>query len=209
MTLDDWAAVHDIYEAGIATGNATFETTPPAWHDWVSRHLADHRLVATNEVETVLGWAALSPVADRYAYAGVAVGQPKALGRGESKPRAEAPGARRANRRRDRLVPRQTTMAPMEPIPIRRICRVSQRVTTLQGQAAGLRSTESCFYAPCMRRVVGERLGGCYVRATTDQDGTRYDRRARLHVREPHSAHHVVTNSVPSTAGFVFMRWHR
>jgi len=31
MTAQDWPAVRAIYEAGIATGNATFETSAPTW----------------------------------------------------------------------------------------------------------------------------------------------------------------------------------
>ena len=71
MTASDWARVRAIYADGIATGNATFETEPPAWEAWDRGHLAAPRLVATNAGE-VLGWAALSPVSDRCAYEGVA-----------------------------------------------------------------------------------------------------------------------------------------
>ena len=71
MSAGDWPAVRDVYAAGIATGNATFETTPPEWDVWDRSHLADHRLVAELD-GTVVGWAALSPVSDRCAYAGVA-----------------------------------------------------------------------------------------------------------------------------------------
>jgi L-amino acid N-acyltransferase YncA/predicted O-methyltransferase YrrM len=72
MEPEDWPAVRTIYEAGIASGNATFETTAPAWDDWDRNHLADHRLVATDGDGRVVGWAALSPVSDRCAYVGVA-----------------------------------------------------------------------------------------------------------------------------------------
>jgi phosphinothricin acetyltransferase len=71
MTPDDWPRVRAIYAAGIATGNATFETAPPAWEAWDSGHLAAPRLVASRDGD-VLGWAALSPVSDRCAYEGVA-----------------------------------------------------------------------------------------------------------------------------------------
>ena len=64
--------MRDIYEAGIATGNATFETAAPSWERWDAGHLADHRLVATDDDDVVVGWAALSPVSDRCVYAGVA-----------------------------------------------------------------------------------------------------------------------------------------
>jgi L-amino acid N-acyltransferase YncA/2-polyprenyl-3-methyl-5-hydroxy-6-metoxy-1,4-benzoquinol methylase len=71
MRNEDWLTVRDIYEAGIATGNATFETAAPAWERWDASHLAGHRLVATLD-DVVVGWAALSPVSDRCVYAGVA-----------------------------------------------------------------------------------------------------------------------------------------
>jgi phosphinothricin acetyltransferase len=72
LTAADWPAVRAIYEEGIATGDATFETTAPAWADWDRGHLAGHRLVATVGGRGVVGWAALSPVSTRPAYAGVA-----------------------------------------------------------------------------------------------------------------------------------------
>jgi phosphinothricin acetyltransferase len=71
MTVDDWNAVCAIYEDGIATGNATFEQSAPAWEKWDAGHLATCRLVARAGNE-VLGWAALSPVSGRCVYAGVA-----------------------------------------------------------------------------------------------------------------------------------------
>lgn len=71
MRPDDWPAVRVIYQEGIATGNATFETDVPSWEEWDAAHLPDHRLVARRGDETV-GWAAVVPVSDRCAYAGVA-----------------------------------------------------------------------------------------------------------------------------------------
>lgn len=67
----DWPPVAAIYAEGIATGNATFETAPPSWERWDQTHLPDHRLVARVGGE-VVAWAALAPVSDRCAYAGVA-----------------------------------------------------------------------------------------------------------------------------------------
>jgi L-amino acid N-acyltransferase YncA len=82
---DDWPAVRAIYEAGIATGNATFETAAPAWEPWDAAHLPAHRLLARDDGR-VLGWAALAPVSVRCAYAGVAEVSvyvaPQAQGRG-------------------------------------------------------------------------------------------------------------------------------
>jgi L-amino acid N-acyltransferase YncA len=71
MTADDWPAVRAIYEAGIATGNATFETAAPAWSAWDAAHLASCRLVADVNGE-IAGWAALTKVSGRCVYAGVA-----------------------------------------------------------------------------------------------------------------------------------------
>jgi L-amino acid N-acyltransferase YncA len=68
---EDWPAVRAIYEAGIATGDATFDTAAPTWAAWDAAHLADHRLVARLDGR-VVGWTALAPVSDRCAYAGVA-----------------------------------------------------------------------------------------------------------------------------------------
>lgn len=70
MTAADWPAVAAIYAAGIATGDATFETAVPSWARWDAGHLPGHRLVAMDG-GAVLGWAAVSPVSDRCAYAGV------------------------------------------------------------------------------------------------------------------------------------------
>lgn len=70
MTPDDWPRVRAIYLEGIATRNATFETTAPEWEAWDAGHLAQPRLVA--EPREVMGWAALSPVSKRAVYAGVA-----------------------------------------------------------------------------------------------------------------------------------------
>ena len=71
MGTKDWEAVREIYQEGIATRNAKVETHTPAWERWNSVHRPDCRLVA-RDGDRVIGWAALSPVSDREAYAGVA-----------------------------------------------------------------------------------------------------------------------------------------
>lgn len=71
MTPADWPRVRVIYEEGLATGEASFETAAPGWPEWDAAHLQSCRLVARDGGE-VVGWAALSPVTDRCAYAGVA-----------------------------------------------------------------------------------------------------------------------------------------
>src|SRR5436190_23063053 len=71
MTKEDWKQVKEIYIEGILTGNATFETETPSWEKWDVGHLIEGRLVA-KQGNTILGWAALSPVSSRRVYAGVA-----------------------------------------------------------------------------------------------------------------------------------------
>jgi phosphinothricin acetyltransferase len=67
----DWAEVKAIYLEGVATGHATFETEAPSWEVWDDAHLRSARLVA-RDGQKISGWAALSPVSRRQAYAGVA-----------------------------------------------------------------------------------------------------------------------------------------
>lgn len=71
MKFSDWQAISKIYEEGIATGFATFETNVPNYETWDAVHMTACRLIAT-ENGKVLGWAALSPVSSRCVYGGVA-----------------------------------------------------------------------------------------------------------------------------------------
>ena len=71
MTKNDWPSVAEIYKQGIETGNATFETEIPAWEKWNAGYLPGCRIVATVD-DSVVAWAALSPVSGRCVYAGVA-----------------------------------------------------------------------------------------------------------------------------------------
>ena len=74
MQASDWDDVRRIYAEGIATGNATMETSAPEWETWDAAHRKDCRLVAREATRggEILGWAALSPVSERCAYGGVA-----------------------------------------------------------------------------------------------------------------------------------------
>ena len=80
LLAEHWPAVKAIYEAGLATGNASFQTSAPDWEEWDAAHLKHSRLVAllpadpANEPgdSQVAGWAALTPVSGRCVYAGVA-----------------------------------------------------------------------------------------------------------------------------------------
>jgi phosphinothricin acetyltransferase len=71
LTAADWPEVRTIYEEGIATGDATFETAAPSWEDWDSKHLPSCRLVLEYG-DRIQGWAALWPASDRCVYGGVA-----------------------------------------------------------------------------------------------------------------------------------------
>ncbi|GAA4834136.1 N-acetyltransferase family protein [Kitasatospora terrestris] len=71
MLLGHAEQVLTIYQAGIDGGDATFETTAPTWEVFNATRLPEHRLVALDGGGRVLGWAAVVPVSDRCAYAGV------------------------------------------------------------------------------------------------------------------------------------------
>lgn len=63
----------EIYQNGIETGHATFETAWPDWEYWNKSHFQNCRLVVI-ENDKMVGWAALSPVSSRRVYHGVAEG---------------------------------------------------------------------------------------------------------------------------------------
>lgn len=72
MEPADWESVREIYQQGLATGEATFETAAPSsWEQWDANHLKVGRLVAISD-ENLTGWSALSSVSRRAAYSGVA-----------------------------------------------------------------------------------------------------------------------------------------
>jgi len=88
MLAGHGARVLAIYGAGIAEGNATFETAVPSWADFSAARLPGHRFVAVGaaEPDVVLGWVAVSATSGRPAYAGVVEHSvyvhPRARGRG-------------------------------------------------------------------------------------------------------------------------------
>lgn len=71
LLSEHWAEVERIYAAGIATGHATFEDAPPSWERFDATKLPQHRYVALDEQDRVVGWVAASAVSDRCVYAGV------------------------------------------------------------------------------------------------------------------------------------------
>ncbi len=87
MTVAHSGAVLEIYQAGLDTGEASFETVAPGWAGFDAGKLADHRFVARDRGSgEVLGWVAASAVSSRCVYAGVVEHsvyvRPEARGRG-------------------------------------------------------------------------------------------------------------------------------
>jgi len=70
ITKDDWSSVSQIFREGIATQNATFETSVPEWEIWDKSHLRECRLIGRIE-DTIVGWATISPITNRCVYGGV------------------------------------------------------------------------------------------------------------------------------------------
>ena len=71
MTQSDWSAVSRIYQQGMDTNGATFQSQCPPWEEWDSSHIQACRLVIEDAGE-VAGFAALTAVSSRCVYAGVA-----------------------------------------------------------------------------------------------------------------------------------------
>ncbi|MFJ9773660.1 GNAT family N-acetyltransferase [Kitasatospora sp. NPDC101157] len=78
MRPEHAGAVLAVFQAGIDTGDATFETTAPTWDSFDAAKLPQHRLVALEpgapdgpHGDRLLGWAAVARVSARAAYAGV------------------------------------------------------------------------------------------------------------------------------------------
>ena len=67
---EHWSSIRLIYQQGIATKNATFETECPEWEVWNKKFLPICRFVAVGE--QVVGWATLSATSARLVYKGVA-----------------------------------------------------------------------------------------------------------------------------------------
>ena len=72
MRAADAGQVLTIYQAGLDTGQASFETAAPGWDAFDAARLPLHRYVAVDAgTGRVLGWAAASAVSSRCVYAGV------------------------------------------------------------------------------------------------------------------------------------------
>ncbi|CAN5722009.1 hypothetical protein BH20ACI3_BH20ACI3_12250 [soil metagenome] len=53
MVAEDWESVRSPYLAGLATGEATFETEAPVWEEWDESHLSVPRLVAASTAKAL------------------------------------------------------------------------------------------------------------------------------------------------------------
>lgn len=69
--VTDYLACAKIYQEGLDTGIATFETEVPSWRIWDAKFLKKCRFIAESEGR-VLGWIALTPFSSREVYSGVA-----------------------------------------------------------------------------------------------------------------------------------------
>ncbi|MFI6900566.1 GNAT family N-acetyltransferase [Nonomuraea sp. NPDC050394] len=72
MRAGDAAQVLAIYQAGLDTGQTSFETVAPSWEGFEAGKLPHLRLVAVDtETGEVVGWVAACAVSSRPVYAGV------------------------------------------------------------------------------------------------------------------------------------------
>ena len=71
MTEQHAAQVLAIYQAGLDSGQASFETTAPSWEAFDRARLPLHRHVAVNGDGQMLGWVAAASVSERCVYRGV------------------------------------------------------------------------------------------------------------------------------------------
>jgi L-amino acid N-acyltransferase YncA len=69
MAPADGDRVLAIYQAGLDSGDASFETTAPDWASFDAGKLPEHRFVAVDD--GVVGWVAVSRLSTRAVYAGV------------------------------------------------------------------------------------------------------------------------------------------
>ena len=67
---DDWNAVSNIYDQGLRTRNATFETHLPDYETWIKK-FHTHLLWVAIDNDQVAGWAGLQPISPRKVYEGV------------------------------------------------------------------------------------------------------------------------------------------
>ncbi len=73
LSAEDWPEAARIYEAGIASGNATLEPRAPSWEEFSPAREGCPALIARDSQGAVLGWAALSRSSADEVYRGVGI----------------------------------------------------------------------------------------------------------------------------------------
>lgn len=70
---EDYPQVRAIYEQGLESGHATYETKAPTWEQFLSRKIIETVFVAVEkqDPDKVLGWVSASPVSSRDVFHGV------------------------------------------------------------------------------------------------------------------------------------------
>jgi phosphinothricin acetyltransferase len=131
MTDGDWREVRLIYEEGLNTGVASFETVAPSWEQRNGTRLPHSRLVARED--GLVGWAALSPFSKRSCYAGVA-----------------EVGIYVAARARGRGIGRSLLLAVVQSAE-------AHGIWTLQGATIAENAASLALQASCGFRIVGRR----------------------------------------------------
>ncbi|CAG9000775.1 MAG: Putative phosphinothricin acetyltransferase YwnH [Candidatus Celerinatantimonas neptuna] len=71
MIHHHWEQVSTIYQQGLDSRMATFQTEVPTYTDWDRSHLDTLRYVAQTSDQTILGWVAVSQVSSRKVYQGI------------------------------------------------------------------------------------------------------------------------------------------
>ncbi|AWB83736.1 GNAT family N-acetyltransferase [Corynebacterium liangguodongii] len=86
----DYPQVRDIYEMGLGSGHATYETAGPSWEEFRARKIMETVFVATpaEDDERILGWVSAAKASSRSVFHGVVEDSiythPDAQGRGIS-----------------------------------------------------------------------------------------------------------------------------
>lgn len=70
LAESDWPEVARIYQDGLDTGVASFETVVPSWEEWNARMRPELRLVAESD-GAIVGWIAIAATSRRACYRGV------------------------------------------------------------------------------------------------------------------------------------------
>lgn len=71
MRDGDWPEMAEIYQQGIDSGKATFDTEVPSYSEWTAEHIKECRLTAVSGGK-VVGYAAMSKISDQEVFRGVA-----------------------------------------------------------------------------------------------------------------------------------------